>query len=493
MSDTEIGRLAEEMRQESKQRRSRKDEANGSGGPMVLPSPSEPMAVARLFVELHCLHDGVLTIRCWGGSWWAWRTTHWAEADERTVRSLLYHFAENALYVHPDKGLLPWAPTHRKIGDLLEALAAITILSRDFAQPCWLDGRTSGQIISVANGLLDLGSRLLHPHTPQFFSTVSVPFAYEPAAPEPQRFLDFLNELWPQEPEAIDALAEWFGYVISGRTNLQKMLLTIGPTRGGKGVIARILTALIGTRNVCGPTLSSFAGEHGLAPLFGKSLAVISDVRFGGKNGNVVVERLLSISGEDMLTVNKKYQQQIDAKLTTRIHLISNELPRLTDASGAIIGRFVVLILTRSWLGKENHELETKLTPELPGILNWALEGLARLNENEGRFTRVPSAEEVIITMRDLASPVRAFVRECCTLKSNLEVKRDDLYGKYKEWCDDNEYPKSAKHVFGRDLGAAVPELRTKQVGPPGKRVRFYVGIGLRAGVDGDEEPELWK
>src|SRR5262249_50597803 len=153
---------------------------------------------------------------------------------------------------------------------------------------------------------------------------VSVPFDYDPQAPKPQRWLDFLDELWPQEPEATDALAEWCGYVVSGRTNLQKMLLMIGPTRGGKGVIARILTALIGKPNVCGPMLSSFAGEFGLAPLIGKSLAIISDVRFSGKNNTVVVERLLSISGEDRLTVNRKYRQQIDMKMPTRMHLISN-------------------------------------------------------------------------------------------------------------------------------------------------------------------------
>jgi len=70
----------------------------------------------------------------------------------------------------------------------------------------------------------------------------------------------------------------------------------VGPTRGGKGVIARILGALIGKRNVCGPTLNSLGGEFGLAPLLGKSLAVISDARSsGGRNSSLVVERLLSV------------------------------------------------------------------------------------------------------------------------------------------------------------------------------------------------------
>ena len=178
--------------------------------------------------------------------------------------------------------------------------------------------------------------------------------------------------MWPQEPDAIAVLGEWFGYIVSGRLDLHKILLMVGPTRGGKGVIARILSAMIGKRNVCGPTLNSLGGDFGLAPLIGKSLAVISDARFVGKNSGIVVERLLSISGEDTLTVNIKYREQWTGKLPCRLHVISNELPRLGDASTAVIGRIVLLPLSRSWLGKEDHDLEAALLAELPGILNWS-------------------------------------------------------------------------------------------------------------------------
>ena len=130
--------------------------------------------------------------------------------------------------------------------------------------------------------------------------------------------------------------------------------MMVGPTRGGKGLIARVLSSMIGKRNVCGPTLNSLGGDFGLAPLLGKSLAVISDARFVGKNSNVVVERLLSISGEDTLTVNIKYREQWNGKLPCRLHVISNELPRLGDASAAVVGRIVLLPLSRSlaWQGK---------------------------------------------------------------------------------------------------------------------------------------------
>jgi putative DNA primase/helicase len=299
----------------------------------------------------------------------------------------------------------------------------------------------------------------------------------------------FLDELWATEPDAIDVLGEWFGYVISGRLDLHKILVMVGPTRGGKGVIARILTALIGKRNVCGPTLSSLGSEFGLAPLLGKSLAVISDARSGGgKNSSIVVERLLSISGEDTLTVNRKYKDQWSGKLPVRLHVISNELPRFGDASSAIVGRLVLLLTTRSWLGKEDYELETEIRAELTGILNWSLDGLRRLTlDNENHFTRFEAAEEAITTMQDLASPVGAFVREQCKLSANDEIAVDDLYAAYKSWCEICEYPKSPKAHFGRDLRAACPSVRKRRPRDGSKRHFVYAGIRLRK--DDEELP----
>src|SRR5262249_5910715 len=133
----------------------------------------------------------------------------------------------------------------------------------------------------------------------------------------------------------------------------------------------------------------------------------------------------------------------------------------LGDASTAVVGRIVLLPLSRSWLNREDHQLEQRLQAELSGILNWSLAGLRRLTiENQNRFTGLASAEEAITTMRDLASPVQAFVRERCKVGPEQEVEVDVLYAAFKTWCSDNEHPKSSKQIFGRDLRAACPSIR---------------------------------
>ena len=108
-----------------------------------------------------------------------------------------------------------------------------------------------------------------------------------------------LGFVWPDDPDSILLLQEYIGYVLSGRTDMQKMLLLIGPTRSGKGTIARILAELVGRKHAAGPTLASLGTNFGMSPLLGKPLAIISDARLGNTPTHTVVERLLSITGED--------------------------------------------------------------------------------------------------------------------------------------------------------------------------------------------------
>jgi putative DNA primase/helicase len=289
-----------------------------------------------------------------------------------------------------------------------------------------------------------------------------------------------LDELWPDDPDQVAALQEYTGYLLSGRTDLHKILLLVGPTRAGKGVIGRVLTALVGKGNVAGPTLASLGTNFGLAPLLGRPLAVISDARLAGANTHQVVERLLSVSGEDTLTVDRKYREPWTGKLPTRFVVLTNELPRFGDASGAVAARFVVLLLRTSWLGRENPRLTGELLGELPGILGWALDGLDRLAARGG-FTVPASTADAVLALQDLASPVAAFVRDRCTTGLDHEVLVDDLYRAWRAWCEDNGRDRpGSKQTFGRDLRAVIPGLRVvRPRDERGEQVRYYVGVAI--------------
>jgi putative DNA primase/helicase len=445
------------------------------------------MAVARRIIGDYVDEsDGTLTLRRWRGTWMLWQETHWAEAEDLAIRKDLYDALENAVYEDALGDRKPWAPNKTRIANLLEALMAITHLPETVDTPSWTTGARAGEIVACTNGLLNVGTRELLGHTPAYFNTVSVPFGYDPDAAKPEKWLTFLRDLWPDDPEAIDTLQEFFGYVISGRTDLHKILLLIGPARSGKGTIARILSALIGRGNVAGPTLGTLAGQFGLQSLLGKPLAVIPDARVVAASQAVVVEKLLTISGEDSIDVDRKFKDPWTGKLPTRLVILSNELPRFGDASGAISSRFVILMTTRSFLGAENSKLTSELLTELPGILQWSLDGLDRLARN-GALTEPKSSDDARTALQDMVSPMSAFVREQCDRSGQVPV--EVLFTAWKAWCDENNHRPGSAQTFGKDLRAVIPILRTSQPRDEQglNKTRYYVGISLKTYARSDE------
>ncbi|MGW3313354.1 DNA primase family protein [Streptomyces sp. NPDC001073] len=459
-----------------------------------LPPPSNPLAVARRLLPDWQNEDGTLVFRRWRASWMRWTGTCWREIDEAQVRKAMYERLEHVVFLAPTKDgeteERDWAPTKQKISNLLDALGSITLVPTDTDAPSWIDDQGApeqdqGLIVACENGLLRIHDRALLPHGPGFFNLGSVPFAYDPAAQAPT-WERFLAQVWPDDADAIAALQEWFGYVLSGRTDQQKILLIVGPSRSGKGTIARVLKTLVGKENLAGPTLAGLGTNFGLSTLVGKPLAVISDARLSGNDSSQVVERLLTISGEDTIDVDRKYREVWTGKLPTRLMMLSNELPHFGDSSGVIAKRFVLLSMRVSWLGKEDPTLSDRLIAEMPGILNWALDGLVRL-QRTGRITQPQSSREAVTTMQDTASPTSAFVRERCTTGPTCSVPVDALWTVWREWAEDNGVRAGTKQVFGRNLLSVVPQLnRTRPRDTYGQQVATYSGITLN-----QSEPHL--
>jgi putative DNA primase/helicase len=63
------------------------------------------------------------------------------------------------------------------------------------------------------------------------------------------------------------------------------------------------------------------------------------DARLGSRADNMIaVERLLSISGEDTITIDRKYRDPWTGRLPARFMILTNELPRFSDSSGGACG-----------------------------------------------------------------------------------------------------------------------------------------------------------
>lgn len=459
-----------------RQARSARDEVGS--GPLVL-SRENPVGSACHFIRLrrpNLMHTN--------GEWLDFNGFAYQEVEEATIKAELYRLMAAAVEIKGEGEPRPFPTTKARVSDVVDALQANAHRERDrYRPPCWLrgDGPPAGEILACANGLVHLPSGVLLPPTPDFYTRNALGFAYDPDAPAPTRWLALLEEYWPDSPGSIDLLLEMMGYLLVPDTSQHKILLFTGPPRSGKSTIAQVIEHLVGQENTCGPNASSLSNPFGLEPLIGKQLAVLGDMRIGSKTDQAAIaENLLRVSGADTVSINRKYKGAWTGRLPTRFLILSNELPHLADASTALANRYVPLVFSRSYLGREDPDLLRQLLAELPGILNWAIVGWRRLKER-GHFELPPESKEVLGSLVELGSPVTSFVEEWCELDPEATVPKDELFQAWRRYCETCGLNPGAINTFGNQL-LAMPGsgIRSSKIRRGGRdRVNIYVGIRL--------------
>jgi len=452
--------------------------------PLVLDPKAPFSSAAAEFIQREARD-----LKHYNDDWLDFTGAAYAELEDATMRARVYAFLNSASARTFDKDrapgpLVPFCPDETKVSKVIDALKARAhVPSKQFEPPCWLSGEgpPPHELIAMANGLLHLPSSVLRPATPALFTRNALEFGYDPSATSAPEWHKFLASLWPDQPDSIAVLQEMFGYLITPDTRLHKAFLLRGPARSGKGTIGRVLAALVGKQNMCAPSLTSLGKDFGLQPLIGKQLALVSDMRLGPKTDKAAVaENLLRITGEDNVDIGRKYKHAWTGRLATRFVIMTNPLPAFADASGALANRFIPIVFTKSFLGREDLGLLDRLLAELPAILNWAIEGWRRLRER-GHFKMPTASSDLIRDLEDAASPVTAFVRDCCVLAPDAQEEKTKLYGFYRGWCERNGRPLHDSNVFGRDLlDAFSGKIDVSRPREGGERTPVYRGIRAR-------------
>lgn len=481
-------RVADELRGEVVRMRKRtkspaaQQAADAAGPPAQCGDFSEPVLAARSIVEQLYTHEGLRILHYWQGDFHSWTGSHYVALPPPDVRAMLYR-------IGPTRSKAPVKKAHvDNVQDALRAAANLSHLDVPSA-PAWISTKPEDPdpraVIPVANGLLRVEDGVLMAASPRLFVPYCLPFPYVPDVAAPIAWLKFLGSVWPGDLESVHCLQEWLGYLLTADTSQQRALMIIGPKRSGKGTIGRMIVRLLGAGNVASPTLASLGQPFGLQVLIGKTAALVSDARLGARADIAsIAENLLRITGEDEISVDRKFQVAYTARLVARLVILANEVPTFRDAASALPSRFVILRTRRSFFGEEDLQLEAKLAAELPGILAWALAGLRRLRER-GRFVQPKASADAVEIMEDLASPISTFLRERCILEPGAAAPVRSVYTDWREWCQQHgrDQP-GTEQTFGRDIAAAAPSVRVTRPRINGQRHRYYDGLRLRTPDD---------
>jgi len=464
----------------------------GHERPPILLDPKDPVASAReMKWKTLTLDDGTSTFHRHLGFSWQYdpEAGKYIQLNDEQVHSLIRKFLETA--VRKEKQgkkikVVPFKPMSSNVREIADAATTVFEVSAKITLPAWIGTEEmppAHEFLACGNGLLHLPTSQLFFKTASFFNTVATDVKYSEEAPEPVKWLAFLDQTIV-DTDGIEALQEWMGYTLTVDTRQQKILMCLGPRRSGKGTVDKVLTRLLGEGSVTGFSIKDFGETFGIQHLISKSLAVAADVRVDRWiNRASAIEKLLSISGEDEIAINRKNLGAWFGRLPTRLMILTNEAPRLSDASAALASRFLVIKFKRSFLGQEDMDLASKLMEELPGILNWAIEGYKRL-QKRGRFVQPEAGKEVVQTIEALSAPITAFVEDRCEIGEGLEVSTDLLWDEWVAWSTGNNSHPGTKINFVRSLRSAFESIEIIQRREGGKRPKIFLGLGLNQEED---------
>jgi putative DNA primase/helicase len=337
--------------------------------------------------------------------------------------------------------------------------------------------------IVVTNGILNLDAvfnnaadQALRSHEPTFFSTVALSFAFDPLA-DCAKWRAFLRQILPSQSSRL-LLQEIFGYCLTYDVSQQKFFIFEGPGGNGKGVVLNILTALLGASNVSSLGLEVFSHTHGLEQTLGKLVNITGDV---GELDKVAEGTLKLFTGCDMVYFNPKYKHPFSAYATARIIIATNVRPPFRDRSDGIWRRLVLLLfLVTIPEEQQNKNLADELKAELPGILNWAIQGAKRLRRQRV-FTEPPASREAKSEYRLECNPAQAFLQEHCDEDPRLSVKAADLYSEYDQFCRTHGYKALNAANLGKEVHRSFPRVKRVKLGKDlhEQRPWAYQGVGM--------------
>jgi len=343
--------------------------------------------------------------------------------------------------------------------------------------------------ICFTNGVLDLATRELLPHSPDFYFTSSLPFSWNPDAPEPALVIDWLRSAVGGHDDQVQLLRAYLNAVVVGRPDLQRFLELIGAGGSGKGTFIRLAQSLVGKGGSHSTRLKELEeNRFETANLLGKRLVVIGDA----EKWHGSIDTLKSITGEDSIRFEQKHKQGgEDFVFGGMVIIAGNQHTDSNDYSSGIQRRKITVPFDHVVPAGERRDLAGEFEPLLPAVLKWVLdmphtEVTARLR-NTGAYTAslraarldaLSATNPMVAWMLDSAHfsaeassrvgvkrKLSVSVKDGCgetITHTEYEHEADWLYPNYCRWCDQNGKQPVASRSFSSSVVDTAKNLLNK-------------------------------
>lgn len=472
--------------------------------PQVIEAVDDPHRLARINLQRYAELTEGRTIKYWRSEWYTWKWNRYTRIEEDEFRAKVsfaikeefdranieaqeaFKRGQEAGKIDPNED----PPKAKKVtpglvSSVLEATASLVSVPGTIELGTWLPTRERKNWISLQNGVLDIDKVLADaepadcwiPNSPDWFSTVSLPYAFDLAA-KCDRFEAVMEHNTDMDPERLKVLQEWAGYVLTPDMGEQKFLILEGEGSNGKSVYTAAITAMLGEDNVSTVPLEVFGERFDRTATLGKLLNAAGDC---GEIDKVAEGYLKPFTSGDRMYFDRKGVPGVNCRPTARLQVACNSRPRFGDRSRGIWRRMLLIkfdveITKQERIkGMDTTEFWVK-SGELPGMLNWALRGLARLRAQNG-FTDCESMNAEIEDYKEEMNPAKSFLRQYVEESQSGSIKASLLYAFYKEWAQANGYHPLGEKSFGKEVRRKFPKTERRNSGTRERRFYEYLGI----------------
>lgn len=333
--------------------------------------------------------------------------------------------------------------------------------------------------INVLNGLLNVETKVLRLHSPEWLSIVQLPVNYDPDATCPA-WETFVEETFPEDAHQL--AYEIPADLMTPDRSLHKALLLTGEGGNGKSTYLAALISFVGKTNIASLSLQKLeADRFAAARLMGKLANICPDLPSTHLTGTSVFKAL---TGGDTITGEQKYHDSFDFTPSVRLIFSANRPPRSGDDSEAFFQRWLVVKFERTFRGTKKdiprHELDARLADpaELSGVLNKALAVLPSLRSRS--FTESRSMKQAAREFRQTTDPLAVWLDGNTVRGPDSLVTKDALLTAYNTYCEKNGTPGQTQKGFGHAIRKLLPDLKDAQRTVGRKVAWVWVGLGLK-------------
>lgn len=435
----------------------------------------EPVPIQENFTDLgnarRFVRDHHLDVRNSGGKrgWWLWDGTRWTRDDTgevvRYAKTTIRRLSEEGMRLNGDDrdAMLKFAAKSEQANRIMAVVQLAASEPEIFVDRDAFDARP--WLFNVQNGTLDLRTRELKRFNRDDLLTKIAPVHYDPKAKAP-RWEQFVSEVMNGDTELVDFVQRAVGYSMTGDIREQCLFFLYGQGRNGKSTFLEVLRALFGDF-AQQSDFNTFLARKGEGPR--NDIARMRGARFvtaaetdGERSFDSAVLRMLT--GGDTIVARRLFEEFNEFVPQHKIWLAANNKPLVKEHSEGFWRRIRIIPFTVRFAAttarKQDKALKRKLERELPGILNWCLDGVTKWRTDG---LPVPAAvKQSTDEYREDNDPVGEWIAQRITADGRSWMSTTELYKHYAEWWVETRGEKAfvgSLSWFSRQL-AARPEIK---------------------------------